>query len=280
MMQANRSNNRLRERIHREREGLRRHVEDLLELPMLVLSVVWLALLGIELIWGLSPTLEAAGAVIWLVFVAEFALRLLLAAHKRDYLRANWLSAISLLIPAVRAVRVVRLARVLRATRATRVFRLARVLTSLNRGVGVLRTSMKRRGFGYVAAATGVVAVLGAAGMYTFEREIPDGLNSYGRALWWTGMLLTTMGSDYWPQTAEGRILSLLLALYAFAAFGYVTAFLAASLVGGDAATSRGKDAAKDSLEALRDEIRILRVELRAATLRPGAGPSGSERTP
>lgn len=40
-------------------------------------------------------------------------------------------------------------------------------------------------------------------------------------------MLLTTMGSEYWPQTAEGRILCLLLSVYAFAVFGYVTAAIA-----------------------------------------------------
>ena len=47
-------------------------------------------------------------------------------------------------------------------------------------------------------------------------------------AVWWTAMLLTTMGSEYWPRTPEGRVLCLLLALYAFAVFGYVTAAIAA----------------------------------------------------
>jgi voltage-gated potassium channel len=47
-------------------------------------------------------------------------------------------------------------------------------------------------------------------------------------------MLLTTMGSDYWPRTAEGRLLCLLLAVYAFAVFGYVTAAIAAYFVGRD----------------------------------------------
>lgn len=42
-----------------------------------------------------------------------------------------------------------------------------------------------------------------------FERgALPrGGIDSYGTALWWTAMILTTMGSDYWPKTAEGRIL-------------------------------------------------------------------------
>jgi voltage-gated potassium channel len=27
----------------------------------------------------------------------------------------------------------------------------------------------------------------------------------YGNALWWTAMVMTTIGSDYFPKTAEGR---------------------------------------------------------------------------
>jgi voltage-gated potassium channel len=72
--------------------------------------------------------------------------------------------------------------------------------------------------------------------MYRFEMDAPGGpgFADYSTALWWTAMLLTTMGSEYWPQTAEGRLLCLLLALYAFAIFGYVTAAIAAYFVGKD----------------------------------------------
>jgi hypothetical protein len=50
----------------------------------------------------------------------------------------------------------------------------------------------------------------------------------------WTAMLLTTMGSDHWPRTPEGRVLCLLLAIYAFAVFSYVTASITAYFVGKD----------------------------------------------
>ena len=76
--------------------------------------------------------------------------------------------------------------------------------------------SMSRRGFGYVVALTVIVTMSGAAGMYAFENGSPDGLNSYGEALWWTAMIMTTMGSAYWPQTPEGRVFCIILALYAF----------------------------------------------------------------
>ena len=72
--------------------------------------------------------------------------------------------------------------------------------------------------------------------MYRFELDTggQQGFPDYGTALWWTAMLLTTMGTDYWPQTPEGRLLCFFLALYAFAVFGYVTAAIAAYFVGID----------------------------------------------
>ncbi len=65
--------------------------------------------------------------------------------------------------------------------------------------------------------------------MLAFEAaaEIEGGFTSYADALWWTAMLLTSMGSEFWPKSPEGRILCLLLAFYGFAVFGYITASFA-----------------------------------------------------
>lgn len=246
------------------RRELLERVERWLETPMLVLAFVWLVLLIIELTRGLSPLLEAAGAVIWIVFVVDFSVRFILAPDKTSYLRANWLTAIALVMPALRTLRIVRALRILRFARASRGLRLVRVVTSLNRGMRALGASMGRRGFGYVAVLTVVVTVAGAAGMYAFERDAPEGggLQSYGEALWWTGMMMTTMGSQYWPYTAEGRVLCFLLALYAFAVFGYMTASLATFFVGRDAEDEQGELASAKAIAQLRAEIAALRAEV------------------
>jgi voltage-gated potassium channel len=34
-------------------------------------------------------------------------------------------------------------------------------------------------------------------------------------------MIMTTLGSEYWPRSPEGACSAWLLALYAFAVFGY-----------------------------------------------------------
>ncbi len=101
--------------------------------------------------------------------------------------------------------------------------------------------------------------------MYAFENELPDGrgFESYGEALWWTAMVMTTMGSDYFPKTTEGRVLCFALALYAFAVFGYVTATLATFFVGRDAESKEAEVAGAEQIESLRAEVAALREELR-----------------
>lgn len=257
--------------INDQRREVLRQLEDWLETPMLALGFVWLALLLVEFIRGLSPFLEAMGIVIWAVFVLDFALKFFLAPDKTDYLKANWLTALALFVPALRVFRIVRVVRVLRVARAARGLRLLRVVTSLNRGMRALGASMGRRGFGYVVALTVIVTLSGAAGMYAFENDLEgSGLHSYGEALWWTAMLLTSLGSEYWPRTAEGRVLCLLLSLYGFAVFGYVTATLATFFIGRDAESDEAEVAGAKQIEMLRAEIAALRGEIRAISNQAG----------
>lgn len=252
--------------LERQRFEVLQQLEDWLEMPMLVLGFAWLALFVVELIWGLSPVLQAIGTVIWILFILDFIFKFSLAPRKFAYLKSNWLTAIALLLPALRIFRMARFIRVLGTARAARGLNLVRVMTRTNRSMRALGASMGRRGLGYVGALTGLVTLVGAAGMYAFENNTAngEGLNNYGTALWWTAMLITTMGSEYWPQTAEGRVLCFILAIYAFAVFGYVTAAIATFFLGRDAENEEAEIAGAKSIDALHDEIKALRAEIQA----------------
>jgi voltage-gated potassium channel len=250
-------------RLARERARLLIRFRQWMEMPLLVLGFVWLVLLVVDLTRGLHPMLAALSAIIWIVFIIEFLIELVLAPRKVAYLRSQWLTVLSLALPALRVLRVARALRVLRAARAVRGARLLRVITGLNRGMRALGTSMGRRGLGYVLALTVIVIVGGAAGMLGLERDAAGGLPDYASALWFTIMLLTTIGSEYWPRTPEGRLLCLLLSLYAIGVFGYITAALASFFVDRDREEHTPRDArGRDAVEALRVEIVALREEL------------------
>lgn len=255
--------------LSRERSELLRRLEHGLETPMLILAFVWLALLIVELTWGESRWFDLIGTIIWVIFLLDFAVELALAPDKVAYLKRNWLTVISLLIPALRLFRIFRVVRLMRLARASRGLRLIRVVSSLNRSMKALGASLSRRGFGYVLALTLLVTFAGAAGMYAFEKDSPGGPVNYGEAVWWTAMVMTTMGSQYWPQTAEGRVLCVSLALYAFGVFGYVTATLATFFIGRDAENDEAELAGANQLAALREEVNALREEIRALSRRP-----------
>jgi voltage-gated potassium channel len=249
--------------LRSERLAIVRQLEHWLELPLFVLGLAWLILLVLELTRGLSPTLELVGTLIWIVFVCEFVLRLAFAPEKLRFLRSNVLTVVALLIPALRVFRFARVFRVLRAAQATRSLRLVRLITSFNRGMRALAATLGRRGFGYVVLLTALVTLLGAAGIYAFEKDVTAGaIDSYGTALWWTAMLMTTMGSEYWPKTGEGRILCFLLSLYAFGVFGYVTATIATFFIGRDAEDSQAELAGSEQINRLMVQISDLRSEL------------------
>ncbi|HEX5776018.1 MAG TPA: ion transporter [Caulobacteraceae bacterium] len=243
------------------REGLLKELSDWIETPMLILSGVWLVLLVIELAGAGSPLVETMSVIIWIVFIAEFALKLVLAPDKPRFLARNVITMAALVVPALRLFRAVR---VLRLARALRGVRLVRVVGGANRAMNALRRSMNRRGLGYVLSLTVVIGVLGALGMRTFEMEGPNAaaFSSFGDALWWTAMILTTMGSQAWPATAEGRVLAFLLSVYAFAVFGYVAASFASFFVDQDRAEKEADADLHSEIAGLRAEIAALRAEI------------------
>lgn len=252
----------VRAALHDERQQLLEQISDGLDKPMIVLAFVWLGLVILEFVGYRGALLDTLNYVIWGIFVFHFVFEFMLAPRKGDYLQRNWLTAIALAVPALRLVRVARLATVLRAARATRGLRLLKIVSTVNRGIRALGNTMRRRGIRYVVAITALATLLGAAGMYAFENPGEGGeLATYGDALWWTAMIMTTLGSDYWPRTAEGRILGWLLALFAFAVFGYITATLASFFVGQDA-QERDEALLLSEIAALREEMRDLRREL------------------
>lgn len=248
-----------KEQLKEERKELLSQINSLFDFPLTLLSVVWLILIIIDLVYGLSSSLQTLSLVIWGIFIIDFFVELEISPKKKDYLMQNWLVALSLFLPALRIFRLFSGFRLVRFANSIRSLNLVRVLSSFNRSLRTVRQVMRQRGLKYILLLTTLITLLGAAGMYDFERQ---GLTSYWDALWWTAMIMTTIGSDYWPKTAEGRILAFLLSIYAFAIFGYITAALASFLVGKD------RESSSKEIEELRSEVERLSDEIKGFSKR------------
>lgn len=182
---------------------------------------------------------------------------MVLAPSKVRYLKKNWLTAISVALPALRAVRIPRVARALRG------LSLVRLMTTLNRGSRALGQVVRQGQFGYVLLLMLLVTVTAAAGAYYFELNEPGAtITTPGEAFWWAATLLTTMNSSLETITLEGRVIGLLLRFFALAASGYLTATIAVYLLG----PGQGPQQAEADRAELREpRLQVARLEQRNA---------------
>ncbi|MDQ3191686.1 MAG: ion transporter [Bacteroidota bacterium] len=248
-----------KEKIQRYRWLIK--LSEATEIPLVVLGFAWLILLVIELIWKLTPFLQSVISVIWVIFILDFLVKFFLSPRKWLFLKKNVLTIISLFIPAFRLFRIFTSLRLLRTIGVIRSIRVIRVIGSINRGMRVLGRTLERRAFGYVVVLTLMICFVGAAAMFAFERET-GAYQNYWDALWWTAMLLTTIASESWPQTPEGKAVTLLLGLYSLGVLGYLTAMLASFFIGQDTTDKKGHLAGAKQMNEIMDEVKLLREEI------------------
>ncbi|MGH2584512.1 MAG: ion transporter, partial [Dehalococcoidia bacterium] len=232
------------------------------DLVMSALALVFAVLLVMQFTMNLSPVAERRASLgitlIWIVFVIDFCVRLALADSKREFLRHNWISAIALVVPALRVLRVLQLARAVQAAQAMQI---SGVVSGGKRADEALRRSLGLHPTLYISLMTLLVTALAAAGMYAIEHTHGRAnITNVGDAVWWTTATLTTVGSELYPVTAEGRVLAILVMVYGLIFAGYIAATLTSALL-----TRRDGQPASDTDEmtTLRDEMRALRRHLR-----------------
>jgi voltage-gated potassium channel len=208
------------------RERLATLVQRRLDVPMAVLSVVWLGIVAYDLIAPADqrPELALAANVIWGLFVVEFGARLVVSGRPLRYAVRHWISVLVLVLPALRMLRVARAIRVLRVLPA------ARVVGSSYRAVGTARNLLQGR-LSLLLVTSGVVAFGGGQLLYVIERSRNSEVSSLGEALYWSTSLALTNSRVFEPVTVVGRLLGLLLSFYAIVVVAAVAATLGAYFV-------------------------------------------------
>ncbi len=238
-----------------EREALLQRVSDVTALPIAILALLWVLVIVAELSGLLPPAwvpyVYSTDIAIWLFFLAEFAAELIIAPHKLDYLRDNWIVAISVLLPFLGVLRL------LRAVVALRSLALARAVLGANRATRGAAEILGRGGFQYVMLIALIAVLIGAAGVSFFERANPASeLADFPQALWWAAALITTINTGTDPLTTEGRAIAWIMRIVALSIFGYLTASIASYLVGGRAAGERTAAEDRARLESELGEVR------------------------
>jgi voltage-gated potassium channel len=233
------------------------------ELAMALLAIIYVAVgfaLDDAAFHSMAPTLEMAELVLTLVFLTEFASRLIGARNRVAYLRGHWIDLVAI-VPAARSFRIFRLFRLLRLVRA---------FAGVYRALGHVGSLAQHRALQTVVVSWFAVMVICCAALYIAERDVNPAIGSPFDALWWGITTMTTVGyGDVYPTTAEGRIAASALMLLGIGLFSAVTAIITSFLVSHAATEQVDPIATIERLAALAgagtitsDEFSAKRVEL------------------
>lgn len=177
---------------------------------MFVLVVIGesLATSGTTLSLGLTVT----GWLIWLIFVAEFVARLVVAPKTGEFLKRNWWQVVFLVLPFLRIFRLIR---------AIRVLRTGRVLSSAVRSSRSARRVLGSR-VGWLAVVSAITALGSSQLLYEFEV-----FDRYGDALH-AAALATITGEPIAQPDGFAKVLDVALATYSVVVFAALAATLGA----------------------------------------------------
>lgn len=210
--------------------------ERIADWPMTAASLVFLGAYSWEVIGQLSGRAQLAADLVlnamWLLFVVDYVIRLVLAPERWRWFRRHLLDLAIVALPVLQQLRLLRLVTVLQV---------------LQRRAGAV---VRGRVVVYTVVASLLLIYIAALAILQAEREAGT-ITTLGDALWWAFVTVTTVGyGDFFPVTVAGRLIAVGLMIGGIALIGVVTATVASWIVERVSGIVEGADDATDDAPA------------------------------
>lgn len=204
------------------RHDLVDRIERATRYPMTLVGLVWLAVsvaaISADANGSVSTALVGVAFASWAVLLVEYLVRLVVTPDRRGYLRRRWVEPATVVVP------------VLQGWHLVGIEKMGLVIHGAELRVeAVLRHHSLYR---VLIAAAGTL-FFGAWLVLLFEDSAKgSNIHSYGDALWWAVVTVTTVGyGDRYPVTAGGRVVATVLMLVGIGLIGVLTATVASVFI-------------------------------------------------
>lgn len=183
---------------------------------LLSLIVVAIAVIqfSVEIPPNINKVLEITDFIIWVLFVIDYVLRLMIAQNKKHFLIHHKIDLITILP----FNSLFRIARLFKITRLMKLLKLTKGIVFLNKFSDQLKLFLKTNNFHYMLITT-VITIFIGAGLISIAENM-----KFDDALWWSYVTATTVGyGDISPSTSIGRIIASILMIVGIGFLGMLT---------------------------------------------------------
>ena len=195
---------------------------------------------------------------LWLIFLIEYVIRLVLTPNTKGYLKRRWVEPATVLVPPLQGWRLVGI---------------EKMCLVIHEGALRIEAILKHHSLFRVLIAASATLVFGAWLVLLFEENAPgSNIHSYPDALWWAVVTVTTVGyGDRYPVTGGGRIVATILMLVGIGLIGVLTATVASVFI--KEHTDANKEEFKKGHADLSSQVSLIDDRLADIERRLGATP-------
>ncbi len=199
---------------------------DVSALLAMVASLTLLVLQAeVDLAWTRGAAFLAVDDLLCLVLLVDWLGRARRSQDRRRFLRAHWVELVAS-IPLVGPLHALRAARLVSVLRLLRVGVLAR---RVMRRLHLPATSLSLTG---LALAVGAFWGASALAFQAFEQGRSASVRSFGDALWWSIVTMSTVGyGDVYPVSTGGRVVAGLTMAFGVGALGTLAGMITSILI-------------------------------------------------
>lgn len=207
---------------------------------------------------GLAQWQIICDAIIYLIFLFDYLIRLIRSENKKAYIKENILDLISI-IPfnsAFRIFRVARLAKLARLSRLSKLSKLIRVSAYIGRAANKCKTFFNTNGFKYM-----LLLAMAFIGIGSIAIHYAEGM-PLSDAVWWAFVTTTTVGyGDISPASPLGRIIAMLLMIIGIGLIGSLTSTITSFFINTSSKTKSMSDETLEHIKLRIDDVKNLSDE-------------------
>lgn len=215
----------------------------------MIAAVLFLVAYAVQILARDAGWVSRAAEVVlwatWAAFAVDYAVRLIFAERRGRWFVRHLLDLAIVVLPMLRPLRLMRF---------------LTIIAIIQRGAGSM---LRGKVVVYTVGATLLLILIAALAVLDAEQGQGGSIQTFGDALWWAFVTITTVGyGDYFPVTTMGRLVAGGLMVGGIALIGVVTATLASWIVERVSLEATAPAATLQQVEELRSEIAALREVL------------------